>query len=118
MNEEFFEWLDGEILCVDKGAVAYSVNVYQLKNGFSAGLIGAASFDDEDDDWVHDTLYSSRGDGDEFKFTAENRKKALEFVRTQLKEYLMRGARAKQLKSSRAVACSLYGGDLHLLYRR
>lgn len=118
MNEEFFDWLDGEILCTDNGTVAFSVTVYKLKKGFAAGLIGAASFDYEDDDWVHDVLYSSREDGDVFKFNAENSKTALEFVRTELKEYLMRGKRAKQLKSSRAVACSLYGGELHLLYRR
>ena len=118
MYEDFFEWLDGEIVCVDKGAVAFSVSVYPLKKGFAAGLIGAASFDDEDDDWVHDTLYTSREDGDIFKFTAETRKKAVEYIRTALKEYLKRGARAKRLKGSKAVACGLYGGELHLLYRR
>ena len=118
MYEDFFEWLDGEIVCVDKGAYAFAIIVYSNKKGYAAELIGANSFDDEDDDCIHDTMYSSRAHGDEFKFAAESRKKAFDYIGMALKEYLKRGARSKRLKGSHAVACGLQGGALRLLYRR
>lgn len=118
MYGEFFEWLDGEIVCADKSAAAFCVSVCRDGRGYAASLIGSASFDDEDDDWVRDTLYTSREDGDEFAFSAENAKKALEYIRAALKEYLKLGSHAKRLKGCKAVAFGAAGGELHLLYRR
>ncbi len=114
---KFTEWLDDELSRLNKSAIAFNVNIYENIEGYSAELVATSTFNEENEDWACDEIYSSRNNGIEFCFSAKNWKAALKFIQLELKEYLRSGKFADILIGSQAVACGFVDGDLSLIYR-
>lgn len=117
-NLAFNNWLDAELKNIKKIAVAFNFNIYENEDNFSVELIAADSFDEEDEDWACDELYSSREDGQEYEFSAKDDEEAFSIIETCVTNYLEQSANAKTLKDTKAVAVGFVDGDLKIVYKR
>ncbi len=119
MGEEFAKWL-GIVLAegLPDEAAAVCFNVYEDGgDGWSIQLIAAAYFDEDDEDWACDEVFTT---GEVLFRWQEKAKwnKALKTAKELISDYLENGRYAEILKQFDAVACGFVDGDIQILYKK
>jgi shikimate kinase len=121
MYELFEEWLNGYL---EKGipqeVVATNFNIYEeTGNSWSVEIVGAGSFDEEDEDWACDEITDFGSRENLFTWEAEEEwEVVLENVIKIINEYLKKGKYANTLKGLTAVGTGFVDGDIEILYKK
>ena len=107
------DWLD-KVLCdtVPEEVVAFCFNLYEDGgNMWSLELIGASSFDKENDDWACDEVITTR----ECPLVWKNEstwETVMKEARKGIEQYLKKGKYAHVLKQKKCIALGFVDGDL------
>ena len=117
-NNKFNQWLN-DILKNDlpKGIKAINFNLYEDGNNkWSIELIGSSIFDENNDDWACNEVFTTRDNP--FILVKESDWKAIEIIfKNLVEEYLKYGKYASKLKKYTAIGIGFVDGDLSILYR-
>ncbi|MBE5820587.1 MAG: hypothetical protein E7310_07270 [Clostridiales bacterium] len=117
-NNKFNEWLN-DILKNDlpKGIKAINFNLYEDSNNkWSIELIGSSVFDENNDDWACNEVFTTRDNP--FILVKESDWKAIEIIfKNLVEEYLKYGKYANKLKKYTAIGIGFVDGDLSILYK-
>lgn len=115
--EQFAKWLDGFMDYGFEEVVALNFNLYEDGDAkWSVELVGTASFDEDDDDWACDEVFSNRETPLVWEENADWEtilSKVQEFIR----RYLEHGEYSDLMKEIQAVAVGFVDGDLEIVYR-
>ena len=115
--EQFAKWLDGFMDYGFEEVVALNFNLYEDGDAkWSVELVGTASFDEDDDDWACDEVFSNRETPLVWEENADWEtilSKVQEFIR----RYLEQGEYSDLMKENQAVAVGFVDGDLEIVYR-
>lgn len=115
--EQFAKWLDGFMDYGFEEVVALNFNLYEDGDAkWSVELVGTASFDEDDDDWACDEVFSNRETPLVWEENADWEtilSKVQEFIR----RYLEHGEYSDLMKENQAVAVGFVDGDLEIVYR-
>ena len=118
-EDKFETWLDDilkEKFSNDIKAVNF--NLYEDENDkWSIELVGTSSFDENDDDWACDEVFTTRDNPYvlEMKGDWENIQK---IFTDKIIDYLKKGKYADKLKQYKAVAIGFVDGDLNIIYKK
>ena len=119
--DEFSIWVD-RVLLENAGVAvaAFNFNLYEHEEEFAMQLIGAKSFDRNDDDWASDEAFSSGEDLFALPFSIVGRhwQDGLCAAKSLVERYLETGKQAARLKASQGVGVGFVQGDLNLTYVR
>ena len=119
MYIDFEAWLN-DILDKNSplGGAAINFNIYEDEDSFwSIQLISAEYFDENDDDWCCEEVFTTGED----LYTWKQNSDWMEVMQSScdmIKRYLEEGKYADELKKFEAVAAGFVDGDLAILYRR
>ena len=122
--QEFSVWLDQQLSQgLPDGIVAFNFNLYEgtpdPHPNYHIELIGTDFFDENDDDWPCNEVFTTRENLFIFERTEDisEWEKGLVFMTSLVSKYLQEGKHADKLKSVDAVGIGFVDGDLHILYR-
>ena len=116
---DFSSWLDKHLSCdLSDGIVAVNFNLYDGENQtYDVEFVGCGSFDENDEDWACDEVFTTRGDL--FSITQAdntNWQYGLSSTIALVKNYLDEGKYADKLKSYKAVGVGFVGGNIKIVY--
>lgn len=118
---DFSKWLDKHLSKnLPDDIIAVNFNLYEGSNQtYDVQFVGCNRFDEEDDDWVCDEVYTTEED---VFFIPRPRdiaewKQGLEFITELTEKYLREGKYMDKLKSYTAVCIGFVDGDIDVLYR-
>ena len=117
MCDKFSEWIDGVVDGIPDNAAALNFNIYEESgDNWSVQLIASSYFDEDDEDWACDEVFTT---GEDVFRWEENAKwsEILEKVKTLISDYLENGRKSAVLKQYEAVACGFVDGDIQVLYK-
>ena len=116
-NKKFKEWLDS-ILKTKLLDGVIAINLYEdVDNKWSIELIGALSFDENNDDWACDEIFTTRDNP--FVLVEESDWKTIEIIYTNLiNEYLKNGKYSNILKQYTAIGIGFVDGDINIVYKK
>ena len=117
-NKKFKEWLDSILKTkLPDGVIAINFNLYEdVDNKWSIELIGALSFNENNDDWACDEIFTTRDNP--FVLVEESDWKTIEIIYTNLiNEYLENGKYSNMLKQYTAIGIGFVDGDISIVYR-
>lgn len=118
---EFAAWVDRVLDQHDLSpVVAYNFNLYEHEDETAIQLVGATSYDPENEDWACNTYYSS---GEDLfilphSLTGRDWQEALRFAIRLVEEYLRRSTVPPSLKTCRAITVGFVAGNLEIVYSR
>lgn len=117
---EFEQWLNGiieEKFPVKGNAICF--NLYEEENDYTwaVQMISAESYDEENDDWACNEVFSTGEDLFVFELEADWEDVAEEFCTT-VKQYLEKGKNKDQLTQYDAIAAGFVDGDLETIYTK
>ncbi len=119
MYDRFADWLDNVLAeGLPDEAAALNFNIYEESgDGWSVQLIASSYFDEDDEDWACDEVFTT---GEDVFRWEENAKwsQILETVKKLISDYLENGSRSTVLKQYEAVACGFVDGDIHIIYQK
>ena len=118
---EFAAWVDRVLDQQDLSpVVAYNFNLYEHEGETAVQLVGATSYDPDDEDWACDTYYSSGEDLFILPHSLTGRawKDALRFATRLINEYLQRSTVPTPVRTCRAITVGFVAGDLEIVYSR
>lgn len=116
--KRFQRWLN-IILSVEfpDSVEAINFNIYEDGNNYwSIELIGAGSFDEENEDWACDEVITTRADSFAIKYNATWQEVQGLFA-DYIRHYLDKGLLADRLKKYKAVAVGFVDGNISILYK-
>ena len=118
--DSFSKWLD-KYLSKDlpNGIVAVNINLYEgSKKTYDVELVGCGSFDENDEDWACDEVFTTREDLFFIPRTDDivNWEQGISFITTLVEEYLLKGKYASKLKSYKAVGIGFVDGNIDILH--
>lgn len=119
--ENLYDWIDFQLVDAKlKGVVAFCFNLYELEdNGYEMDLIGASSFDIDDEDWACDEVTSFNSRNPFYEFNCDgNWENALDYICKEINKYLQDGKYSSILKSKKCVAVGFVDGSLEILYQK
>ena len=121
IEKNFAKWLD-KILKKNnfEDSVAFNFNLYEGEGTFHIQLVSTSSFDENDEDWVCDEVYTS---GENILIiprsaSGETWEEGLSFCKTLASNYLANGKLADKLKSKSAVGIGFVDGDIEILFKQ
>ena len=122
MYQEMEKWIDSlQLQTVSEEIAAFCFNLYDGcdDENWSMELIGAPSFDEENEDWACDEVsdFDSRNPVFKWKKNARWEEIHADMVAL-LGKYLEEGKFAQILKSKTAVAVGFVDGDLEILFHK
>ena len=111
----FEKWVDKTLsVPLPEGIVAFNFNMYDDGNGkWSVEIIGAASFDKEDEDWACDEIFDNRLKCLRWK-NSKTWEQNLEFIKSYIERYLKQGKHADILKDKEGLGVGFVEGNLIL----
>ena len=117
----FVHWVDS-IMEEDIPHIAEAVNfnIYEgSENTYDIELIAASEYDESDEDWVCDEVFTTRDNLFYIPRTSEiaEWKKGRDFVCALIKHYLDIGKNKDKLKSYRAVCAGFVDGNIEIVYK-
>ena len=118
-NKKFKKWLDNILKTkLPDGVIAINFNLYEdIDNKWSIELIGASSFDENNDDWACDEIFTTRDNP--FVLVEESYWKTIEIIYTNLiNEYLKNGKYSNILKQYTAIGIGFVDGDINIVYKK
>lgn len=96
---------------------AISFNLYEDgKNSWSIELVGAGSFDEEDEEWTCDEVITTREDSFSIRYSG-TWQEVQEMFSSYIRYYLDKGVLADRLKKYRGIAVGFVDGNTSILYR-
>lgn len=118
MYKEFSEWLEKVLAAgLPEKIVAVNFNLYEEVDYYwSMQLVGTASFEEEDEDWACDEVFSTGEDLYRWRQDTDWKLVLCEGV-NMVREYLEKGTYSGVLKEYQAVGIGFVDGDIKVLYR-
>ena len=121
MYKGFSGWLDRHLSKgLPDGIIAVNFNLYEGSGQtYDVELVGCDSFDEDDEDWVCDEVFTTRDD----LFCLERTddisgwEQGLACVTDFVEKYLSEGGFASILKKYEAVGIGFVDGDIEIVYR-
>lgn len=118
LYSNFEKWLDSIFTSkLDSTVIALNFNIYETTNSYDIELIGSDEFDEEDEDWACNTVFSSNTMFEIENNTFSNWESALEFISGLIKEYLNKGNNSNYIKSFKGIGVGFIDGDIDILYK-
>ena len=118
---DFSSWLDKHLSKdFPDGIIAINFNLYEgMGQTYDVEFVGCGSFDENDEDWTCDEVFTTREDLFSIPQTGDisQWEQGLLFVITLVKKYFVEGMYADKLKSYKAVGVGFVGGNIEILYR-
>ena len=113
---ELETWLNEVMqMTIPNEVVAFCFNLYEDANkSWTLELIGASSFDTNDNDWACDEVFTTR-DKPLTWHDDKEWQEVLMMIKKLLKDYLEKGKYGKVLKERQGLAVGFVDGDLTLL---
>lgn len=114
----FQRWLN-TILSVEfpDTVEAINFNLYEDEGSrWTIELIGASRFDEDDEDWACDEVFTTRDDPFTIRYKG-TWKEVQEIYTSYINHYLEQGKFAELLKRYKAVAVGFVDGNISILYR-
>lgn len=115
----FEAWLDRVLRgALPAEVTAFVFNLYEHDDSFAVQLAGCAEFDEENEEWAVNDIFSTGDDLFEIPRIAvgDDWEAALAAAKMIITKYLAEGAEASRLKKSRAVAVGFVDGDLEVIH--
>lgn len=121
MNQNFSIWINRHLKkSLSQTIKAMNFNIYECKDSYDVQLIGASMFDESDDDWACEEVFTTGEDI--FKISkikaGENWEDALEYIKIIIKGYILKGKYALVLTKYEAIGMGFVDGDIHILHRK
>lgn len=117
LYSDFEKWLDSIFTSkLDSTVIALNFNIYETTNSYDIELIGSDEFDEENEDWACNTIFSSNTMFEIENNTFSNWESALEFISGLIKEYLNKGNNSNYIKSFKGIGVGFIDGDIDILY--
>lgn len=112
----FERWLDQTLSAeIPDDVVAFNFNIYEDGDfNWSVELIGASTFDEEDEDWACDEVFSNRDNPIVWQENAVW-EEILTEVENVVRKYLEQGRFAQKLKQYKGIAVGFVDGNLTIL---
>lgn len=117
----FNQWLEGLLSAnLPNNIVAFNFNLYEGQDEFHIQLIGADNYDENDEEWACDEVYTSGEDIYvlEFKDSENNWQAGLEEAKILINNFLSTNDKSVKLKAAKAVAVGFVDGNLEVLYKK
>ena len=113
---DFEKWVDKTLSApLPEGIVAFNFNMYDDGDGkWSVEIIGAASFDKEDEDWACDEIFDNRTKCLRWK-NSKTWEQNLEFIKSYIERYLKQGRQADLLKDKEGLGVGFVNGNIMLI---
>lgn len=118
-NYKFAKWLDSILENeLPNNIKAINFNLYEDGNNkWSIELIGSSSFDEKDEDWACDEVFSTRDNP--FVIIKESNWENIEKIFTDMvKKYLDTSKNANKLKKYMAIGIGFVDGNLNVIYKK
>lgn len=116
--DDFSKWLDDNLEQLPTDVVAVNFNLYEgSKQTYDVQLIGTDTFDEEEEDWACDEIFTTGEDLFLLPRTndIEDWEDGLSFIIKMVEKYLENGKYARKLKGLQAVGIGFVDGDIELL---
>ncbi len=117
--EYFSKWLESNLQQLPSDVIAVNFNLYEGSNQtYDIQLIGTDTFDEADDDWACEEIFTTGEDvfliprTDDIKDWEDG----LYFITKMIEKYLQDGKFANILQGLRAVGVGFVDGDIELLH--
>lgn len=120
MDEQFSIWINRHLEKeLPQNIKAMNFNIYEGKDSYHIQLIGASIFDESDEDWACEEVFTTGEDIFEIsKMKAgENWEEALEYIKVMIKEYITNGKYALLLHEYEAIGIGFVDGDIEIINR-
>jgi hypothetical protein len=118
--EDFSKWLDYNLEQFSTDIIAVNFNLYEGSNQtYDIQLIGTNTFDEEDEDWACEEVFTTGEDVFLIPRTndIEDWKKGLAFITKIVQKYLEDGKYANILQGLQAVGIGFVDGDIEILHQ-
>jgi hypothetical protein len=117
--KNFSIWLNNILENNDfSDVIAFNFNLYEGEDSFQVQLIGTDSFDENDDDWACDEVFTSENLFIiQRSITGQKWDEGLAYIKKIVEEYLKSSSSSKVLKEKDAVAIGFVDGDLEVLLK-
>ncbi len=116
--EDLKNWIDEALdQGIPEGVVALNFNLYDDEDAdWSAEIIGAGSFDMDNDDWACDEVTDFGTRDEPFSWHDEDKdwEEILEVFKDDVARYLVEGKHAEELKKYKAIGVGFVDGEIEL----
>ena len=120
MQNKFNIWLDNLLSNkpLPDNVMAINFNVYEMADTFDVQLIASSIYDENDDDWACEEIYSSKEDCFYIPRSKElyDSELALELVEEYIGEYILSGTYKEELTKGVAICAGLVDGQLDCIW--
>jgi hypothetical protein len=117
--DDFSKWLESNLEQLPSDVVAINFNLYEGSNQtYDIQLIGTDKFDETDDDWACEEIFTTGEDVFLIPRTddIEEWENGLSFIIKMVEKYLENGKYANMLKQLQAVGVGFVDGDIEILH--
>ncbi|MCT8975293.1 hypothetical protein N4T77_01645 [Clostridium sp. CX1] len=118
--EDFSKWVDSNLQQLPSDVIAVNFNLYEGSNQtYDIQLIGTDTFDEEDEDWVCEEIFTTGEDVFLIPRTddIENWEDGLSFITKMIEKYLQDGKLANVLQELQGVGVGFVDGDIEILHQ-
>lgn len=118
--EDFSKWLNSNLEQLPSDIVAVNFNLYEGSNQtYDIQLIGTDTFDEEDEDWACEEIFTTGEDIFLMPRTddIEDQEDGLDFITKIVRKYLEDGKYANMLKGLQAVGIGFVDGEIEILHQ-
>lgn len=115
--EEFKVWVEKYLIDLPEDAVAINFNLYEGEEAYSVQLIAADEFDEEDEDWACEEIFSTEDDLFVIPMTEDIKdwEEALFYIKSLIEEYLNVSSYKSILKKLQGIGVGFVDGNVELL---
>ncbi|WP_434799153.1 hypothetical protein [Terrisporobacter vanillatitrophus] len=119
LTKKFYAWLNNHLEKMPLNVIALNFNLYEGEyKTYDIQLIGSDIFNEEDDDWACDEIFST----EESLFSIpiyddiSDWRESMTFIKEMIKEYMKVGEYSNKLIQLQAVGLGFVDGDIELIY--
>ena len=115
--EDFKIWVEKYLIDLPEDAVAINFNLYEGEEDYSIQLISTDEFDEEDEDWACEEIFSTEDDLFVISITEdiENWEDALAYIKGMIEEYLKISSCRSIIGNLQGIGVGFVDGDIELL---
>jgi len=119
LRKKFYVWLNDHLEKMPLNVIAVNFNLYEGEyKTYDIELIGSAIFNEEDDDWACEKIFST----EESLFSIpiyddiSDWRESMTFIKEMIEEYMKVGEYSNKLIQLQAVGLGFVDGDIELIY--
>ena len=115
--EEFKVWVEKYLIDLPENAAAINFNLYEGEEPYSVQLIAADAFDEKDEDWACEEIFSTEDDLFVIPMAEgiEDLEDALVYIKSLIEEYLKISSYKSILKNLQGIGVGFVDGNVELL---